>query len=57
MKFEEKNNVVDKLFIFAFFCQNAKIYIHRWIYVMWTYLRREFFDHIWAVYRCVELYM
>ena len=22
-------NIVDKLFIFAFSCQNAKIYIHR----------------------------
>ena len=29
--------------------------IHRWIYVMWTYVHREFFDHIWAVYQCVEL--
>ena len=41
--------------IFAFSCQNAKIYIHRWIYVMWTYVHREFFYHIWAVYQCVEL--
>ena len=22
---------------------------------MWTYVHREFFDHIWAVYQCVEL--
>ena len=48
--------MVDKLFIFAFSCQHAKkIYIYRWIYVMWTYVHREFFDHIWAVYQWVEL--
>ena len=48
--------MVDKLFIFAFSCQHAKkIYIYRWIYVMWTYVHQEFFDHIWAVYQCVEL--
>ena len=41
-KFEEKN-IVDKLFIFAFSCQHAKIYLYRWIYVMWTYVHREFF--------------
>ena len=34
--------MVDKLFIFALSCQHAKIYIYRWIYVMWTYLHREF---------------
>ena len=22
---------------------------------MWTYVHREFYDHIWAVYQCVEL--
>ena len=27
------------------------------MYVMWTYVHREFFDHIWAVYQCVELYI
>ena len=33
---------MDKLFIFAFSRQYATIYIHRWIYVMWTYGHREF---------------
>ena len=37
------------------FLHNAKLYIHRWIYVMWTYVYRDFYDHIWAVYQCVEL--
>ena len=23
---------------------------------MWTCVHRKFFDHIWAVYQCVELY-
>ena len=30
-------------------------YVYRWIYVAWTYVHRELFYHIWAVYQCVEL--
>ena len=54
-KFEEKILSTSFLFLHSLVNMLLKIYIYRWIYVMWTYVHREFFDHIWAVYQCVEL--
>ena len=47
-----KRKYCRKAFYFCILCQNATIYIYRWIYVMWTYVHREFFFTIFG--QCIN---